>query len=77
MAKEKITISMEKKYVEELIRAALQRHISRSRIIEDAFNLWKKEQMEAALREGYQIMAKSDKKTAESNIKLAREMLHD
>jgi hypothetical protein len=68
---------MEKTYVEELIRAALQRHISRSRIIEEAFNLWKKEQTEAALREGYQIMSKSDKKSAESNIKLAREIMND
>jgi len=77
MAKAKITISMEKAYVDELIRVAVQRHISRSHIIEEAFRLWKKEQVEAALREGYQIVAKSDKKTAEHNIKLARELLRD
>jgi len=77
MSKTKITVSIEKEYVNELMRIAVQRHVSRSRLVEEAFKLWKREQMEAELREGYQIMAKSDKKTAERNIRLARELLHD
>jgi len=76
MPKMKITVSVEKEYVNELMRIAVQRHVSRSCLVEEALRLWKREQMEASLREGYQIMAKSDKKTAERNIKLARELLH-
>lgn len=77
MSKTKITISMEKNFVDELMQIAAKRHVSRSRLIEEAFKVWKKEQIEAALREGYRAMAKEDKKVAERNIRLARELLHD
>jgi len=68
---------MEKNFVDELMQIAAKRHVSRSRLIEEAFKVWKKEQIEAALREGYRAMAKEDKKVAERNIGLARELLHD
>lgn len=77
MSKAKITISMDREYVNELMRIAMQRHITRSHVIEEAFKLWKREQMEAALRDGYKTMAKSDKKTAEQNIRLAKELPYD
>lgn len=77
MAKAKITISMEEEFVADLMRIAVQRHVSRSRLIEEAFKVWKKEQIKAALKDGYENMAKEDRSTAERNIRIAREVLRE
>jgi len=46
-------------------------------LIEEAIIVWQKEQIEAELKEGYLAMAKEDRKIAEKNLKVTREILND
>lgn len=77
MAKTKITISIDENFLAELDKMAKLKHIKRSSLIEEAIIVWQKEQIEAELKEGYLAMAKEDRKIAEKNLKVTREILND
>ena len=77
MAKTKITITIEQKFLRELDKIARLKHTNRSNLIEKALRVWEKEQIEAELKKGYLAMANEDKKIAEENLKIAREILHE
>jgi hypothetical protein len=59
--------------IEALTRAAGQRKMSRSQLVEEAVAVWQGQQLEQALIEGYQAMAKEDAETAEANLAAGRE----
>lgn len=77
MAKTKITVSIDKKYVIKLDRVARLKHSNRSNLIEEAIRIWESEYIHAALKYGYQTMAKEDKQAAEEYIRIAQEILHE
>jgi metal-responsive CopG/Arc/MetJ family transcriptional regulator len=77
MAKTKITITIDEKYVSDLDRISRIKRANRSALIEEAIKLWEKEQIKHALKHGYQIMAKEDSKAASEYIKIAREILNE
>lgn len=77
MAKTKVTISIGENFLAELDKIAKLKHIKRSNLIEEAIIVWQKEQLEGELKEGYLVMAKEDRKIAEKNLKVAREILND
>ena len=75
MHKEKVTISVTRKLLDELDRTASQQRISRSALVEEALRLWHSEQLKQELAEGYQAMAAEDRKTAEQNLRSGVEIL--
>ena len=77
MSKTKITISIDKKFVANLDRIAKLKRSNRSALIEEAIKAWERKYIEAALKQGYQTMAKEDCKAAEEYIRIAQEILHE
>lgn len=77
MAKTKITVSIDERYVIKLDRIARLKHSNRSNLIEEAIRVWETEYIHAALKRGYQSMAREDSKVAEEYIKIAQEILHE
>ena len=77
MAKTRITISIDEKYVSKLDRIAKLKHSNRSSLIEDAIKIWETEYIQAALKHGYQTMAREDSEAADEYIKIAQEILHE
>jgi metal-responsive CopG/Arc/MetJ family transcriptional regulator len=77
MAKTKITITIDEKYVSDLDRISRVKRANRSALIEQAIKFWEKEQIRNALKHGYQIMAKEDSTAAEEYIKIAQEILSE
>ena len=77
MAKAKITITIDEKYVSDLDRISRIKHANRSALIEEAIRFWEKEQVKNALKHGYQTMVKEDSKAAEQYIKIAQEILNE
>ena len=77
MAKAKITITIDEKYVSDLDRISRIKHTNRSALIEEAIRIWEKKQIKKALKHGYQTMVKEDKKAAEQYIKIAQEILNE
>jgi metal-responsive CopG/Arc/MetJ family transcriptional regulator len=64
----KITISIDKDLVRELAGAGRQRRKSRSRLVEEALQHWRRSRLEQELKAGYLAMAKADRATAERNL---------
>lgn len=77
MAKTKITISIKENLLKELDDIAKLQHTNRSKLIEEAIRVWEKERIEAALKQGYQTMAKEDRKMAEEHLKATQEILNE
>lgn len=77
MSKTKITISIDKKFVADLDRIAKLKQSNRSILIEEAIKVWERKYIEAALKQGYQAMAKEDYEAAEEYVRIAQEILHE
>ena len=77
MAKTRITVTLDEKYVNDLDRIARIKKINRSALVEEAILLWEKENINRALMYGYQCMVKEDSRAVEDYIKIAREILDD
>ncbi len=77
MAKARITISIDEKFVADLNRIARLKNTNRSSLIEEAIRLWEQEHIEVALKYGYQNMVKEDSKAVEEYMKIAQEILHE
>lgn len=67
-SKVKITISIDETLVRELTGASRQARKSRSRLVEEALQYWRRSRLEQELKEGYQAMAKENRATAERNL---------
>ena len=67
-SKVKITVSVDEALIRELQRASRQKRKPRSRLVEEALQLWKRSQLEQALKEGYQTMAEEDRAAAERHL---------
>ncbi len=67
-AKVKVTVSIDEALVRELGGASRKRGKPRSQLVEEALRLWRRSQLEQALKEGYLAMAKEDRATAEGHL---------
>ncbi len=67
-SKAKVTVSLDEALVRELGAASRKTGKPRSRLVEEALELWRRSQLEQALREGYLAMAKEDRATAEGHM---------
>lgn len=67
-SKVKVTVSLDRALVRELGRANRRKRKPRSQLVEEALQLWRRRQLEQALKEGYQAMAKEDRATAERHL---------
>ena len=76
MNKVKVTISLEKKSLEEIDEISKFQKINRSALIEEAIKIWQKEQLEKALEQGYIAMRETDRKTAEENLNAGIEVIN-
>jgi metal-responsive CopG/Arc/MetJ family transcriptional regulator len=71
----KVTITISESVVRELDRLSKEKKESRSRVIEEAIELWRQKQLERALIKGYLAMGKEDVELAESNFEAGVEVL--
>jgi metal-responsive CopG/Arc/MetJ family transcriptional regulator len=67
-SKVKITVSIDKDLVQELGGVSRRGRKSRSRLVEEALQHWRRSRLEQELKAGYQAMAKVDRATAERNL---------
>jgi metal-responsive CopG/Arc/MetJ family transcriptional regulator len=72
-SKVKITVSLDKTLVQELVGISRQGRKSRSRLVEEALRHWRRSRLEQELKEGYQAMALEDRETAERNLRVGWE----
>jgi metal-responsive CopG/Arc/MetJ family transcriptional regulator len=66
--KVKVTISVDEALIRELAKASRNTGRPRSQIVEEALRLWRRSQVEQALKEGYRAMASEDRRTAERGL---------
>lgn len=71
----KVTVSLESELVRALGQVSRKTGKPRSRLVEEALRHWQRQQIEQALREGYQAMAKEDRATARRYRRAVREAL--
>ena len=62
--KVKVTVSVDEALIRELGRASRKTRRPRSQLVEEALRVWRNSQLERALKEGYEAMAKEDRATA-------------
>lgn len=74
-SKVKITVSVDAALIRELGGATRKTRKPRSRLVEEALQLWRRRQLEQALKEGYQAMAKEDRATAERHLAAGWEVM--
>jgi metal-responsive CopG/Arc/MetJ family transcriptional regulator len=73
--KQKVTIAIDRNLAKEVDRLSREQRKSRSHLIEGAIKVWRHEQLEKELIEGYLAMSKEDRETAEGNIVAGVEVL--
>ncbi len=73
--KVKVTVSIDEALVRELSGIVRKTRKPRSQLVEEALRLWRRSQLEQALKEGYLAMAKEDRATAERHLVAGREAL--
>lgn len=74
-SKVKVTVSIDADLIRALSGASRKQRKPRSRLVEEALRLWRRSQLEQALKEGYRAMAKEDRATAERNLRASWETL--
>ena len=72
-SKVKVTVSLDREMVQELSLAGRQTGKSRSRLMEEALDHWRRSRLAEELKEGYQAMAKEDLRTAKAALATQRE----
>ena len=75
MSKEKITVTIDEKLLEDLDRAAKSQSESRSSIVEEAIRIWKRAIMHQELIEGYRAMSDENSRVAEESLHAGYEAL--
>jgi len=74
-SKVKVTISLDPVLVRELSQAGRQTGKSRSRLMEEALEHWRRSRLEQELKKGYQAMAEEDLRTAKVALAAQRELV--
>jgi predicted transcriptional regulator len=74
-SKVKVTISLDPVLVQELSQAGRQTGKSRSRLMEEALEHWRRSRLEQELKKGYQAMAEEDLRTAKGALAAQREVV--
>ena len=72
-SKVKVTVSVDEGLAQELRRVSRRTGRPTSHLVEEAIRLWRRSQLEQALRDGYQAMAKEDRATAARHLRAGRE----
>ncbi len=72
-SKVKVTISLDPALVRELSQAGRQTGKSRSRLMEEALEHWRRSRLEQELKKGYQAMTEEDLRTAKGALAAQRE----
>jgi metal-responsive CopG/Arc/MetJ family transcriptional regulator len=73
--KVKLTLSLDADLVETLDKIGRQSKKPRSRVVQEALRLWRKNELQEKLAEGYQAMAEEDRASAEQHLPSFREIL--
>jgi metal-responsive CopG/Arc/MetJ family transcriptional regulator len=72
-SKVKVTVSLDSELVRELSQVSRQTGKSRSRLLEEALEHWRRSRLAQELKVGYQAMAKEDLRTAKASLAAQRE----
>ena len=75
MSRNKITVTLDGELIEELDLISRKNGTSRSRLVEEAIQSWRRMRRQQELIEGYRAMAPEDQVTAEANLAAAYEIL--
>ncbi len=73
-SKVKVTVSLDERLLREL-GTGRRKGKTRSRLVEEALKHWRRRQLEAELKEGYQAMAEADRATARRNLRVGWEAI--
>lgn len=73
-SKVKTTIAISRDVMTAVDEESRLRDETRSKIIEEALCLWRRQKLRKELAEGYQAMFEEDSKTAEDNLLFAEEV---
>ena len=73
--KVKLTLSLDEDVVETLDSVSKQSKQPRSRVVQDAIQLWQRRRLQQELAECYRSMVKEDQETAEQRLAAFREIL--
>lgn len=68
-AKVKVTVSIDAGLLEAIGRVSRRTGKARSQLVEEALRLWRRRQLDEALKAGYRAMAKEDRVTAEQHLR--------
>ncbi len=71
----KVTVSLDRRLVQELAGVSRKLRKPRSRLVEEALAMWKRSRLEQELRDGYLAMANEDRATAERFLPAVRDAL--
>ena len=69
----KVTLSLDEDLVEELERTSRETKKSRSRLVQEALELWRRKELQIKLAQGYQEMAEENLETAEQGLSVFNE----
>ncbi|MCF8053347.1 MAG: hypothetical protein K9L59_19095 [Desulfobacterales bacterium] len=73
--KRKISLTVDESVVREIERISEKNRIAKSRIAQEAFELWLKREVERRMAEGYEEMAEEELESAENALEAQREIL--
>lgn len=73
--KRKISLTVDESVVREIERISEKNRIAKSRIAQEAFELWLKREVERKMAEGYEEMAEEELESAENALEAQRETL--
>jgi predicted transcriptional regulator len=74
--RQKVTVTIASDRLEQLDEIAVARDTNRSALIEEALEVWEREQLNQELAAGYKAMAEEDRHTAEGRLRSGSETLH-
>lgn len=75
--KRKLSITVDYKLLEKVEKASKVHHFSKSRLTEDALELWFKKNTEELMAKGYKEMAEGDQEFADLALEAQREVIHE
>jgi len=73
--RQKVTVTIASDRLEQLDEIAVARDTNRSALIEEALEVWEREQLDRELAAGYKAMANEDRRTAEERLRSGSETL--
>ena len=64
----KVTVTLDKALVQDLVGASRRMGKPKSRLVEEALTLWRRSLVEQEMKEGYLAMAKENREAAERSM---------